>query len=162
MKSLNGFGVHTSLSSTKYLLTLGVFHLHAIVYFVAIATLPTAHATPSLWSIGDELHTPASKRQTSTSTSASADPTSSAGSGSGPNTQMSDVQLAVMLSVIGIVILAIALILFFRRWWKNRRASKTYEKEEDREPLSASFQPGELPALPYLPEARSPRLQGLA
>lgn len=138
-----------------------------IFQLVFVAMLPTVSAIPSSWSVREAAgvdgfpNTPTSTEPLAASASTSS-PSASSQSGS-ENSSMSDTQLAIMLSIIASVIFAVAAILFFRRWWKKRRErSRNQGKYEDMEPLSASFQPGELPTLPYLPDSAAMRAPGLA
>lgn len=124
--------------------------------------LPGAEVSQAPSSPGIQPTSSSSLSGTSASSTVHASPTVSAKSGSGTS-QLSDSHLAIMLSVIGCMIIAVTAILFLRKWWKKKQRSHgSSEKDEDRQPLSASFQPGELPTLPYWPQPKSPPPQGLA
>jgi hypothetical protein len=71
--------------------------------------------------------------------------------------------LTVCCLVSGAVV-ALAVLVLLVRWWRGRRQEKREMglKEEDRMPLSASFQHGELPMLSYLPEQKSATEEGVA
>ncbi|EKM80769.1 hypothetical protein AGABI1DRAFT_112504 [Agaricus bisporus var. burnettii JB137-S8] len=61
-------------------------------------------------------------------------------------------------------VIALAIVVALVRWWRRKRAEEKVkgQKAEDRMPLSASFQPGELPALPYWPEQKNAKSEGIA
>lgn len=73
-------------------------------------------------------------------------------------------RLLTLFKVFTSITVTIAIVLFLWKWWQKRRTSSFSvigEKDEDHEPLSASFHPGELPELLYLPQRAPARTPGL-
>ena len=73
-------------------------------------------------------------------------------------------RLLTLFKVFTSIAVTIAIVLFLWKWWQKRRTrsfSVIGEKDQDHEPLSASFHPGELPELLYLPERAPARTPGL-
>lgn len=151
-----------SPSSAKCpLATFSIPH-HWTVHLLIVSMLPVVGAIPSSNGISANN---IFRKDVSTSTSAPSSTTLSASSTSNPGSHASsNTQLVLLISVFCSIVVTVVIILFLWKWWQRRRGrsfSKIREKDEDREPLSASFQRGELPELLYLPErvaARTPRL----